>query len=222
MADEPLIPLEDIALCSGVDVPEFKATCRVPLFPNEWNCWQLWVNDERATSWEAVEDLIHDALRVWFEYGIVAPFNSIPIHDVRLSREPYGNADGSQVQRAVRKEDCPLGTTVAGRAPLRVFLRFVYRGQLTNLPFPTFKGSLLVGYSWCPTAADVMVDNVYLPLTDAIPEEPEWYEPIVPDVPDIDIDIPDFADPRKTWTGALGWTLAGVGAIVAGYLLLRK
>jgi hypothetical protein len=85
-----------------------------------------------------------------------------------------------------------------------------------------FKGSLLVAYSWCPTAADVMVDNVYLPLTDEVPEEPEWYEPIVPDIPDIKLDIPDFADPTKSAAAAVGWTLAGVGIIVGGYFLLRK
>jgi hypothetical protein len=106
MPGEPILPIEDMALCHDVDVQSFKSTCRVPLFPGQWNSWQLWVNDERASSWEAVEDLIHDALRVWFEYGIVAPFNSIPIHDVRLSREPYANVDGTPVQRAVRKEDC--------------------------------------------------------------------------------------------------------------------
>lgn len=213
--------LDDTLLCPGVDTQIFKASCRIPLYPNQWNYWQIWVNNEDSLSWEDMADLIHDALRVWFDYGPVAPFNAIPIHDVRLNTEPYANQDGSPIQRAYRKEDCPLGTTVGGNAPIRVFMRFVYRGQLRDMAFPAFKGSIIAGYSWCPTASDVMVDRVFHPLTDEVPDEKPWYDPVVPGMPEWP-ELPEWGDPTESWTGAVGWTLLGLGVVVGGYFLLKR
>jgi hypothetical protein len=166
--------------CWGVDVDAFKASCRVPLYPEQWNRWFLWRTARDNASAADVERSTFAVMRKWFEMvegpsGLSSPGMSDiwtpsrgKVDNMRISLVPWDwSADWGRV--TARAEDCTPTPTPAPGGRLGVAVEFVYRGQPTSMPWPVHSPAIIGRY--CPTEADWMLVRAYAPPSSPTPPE---------------------------------------------------
>lgn len=216
---------ENWVACAGVDTERFKRSCRTPLLANQWNVWRV----QRTNKDNADEDWalgsqsplagkpanklpgMRYVLRWWFEKLSGGPqlwFDAFDHLEISL-RAPNQKLVRVASFRDLERLECGDLISVPERAGGKVFdiwLSFVYRGNVANMPWPAYRSDDFgaVGFeSWCPTMADFALTEVYTFERRIVPEKPK---------PSI---VPDFANPSK---GITGWIFWGGVITLTGYL----
>lgn len=167
-------------LCPGVDVDAYKANCRVPLFPNQWNVWEVWVSTKEAPTRDKAVDLTRNFLRHVFAAhpATTAPQVTLgPAEFVAAQLGPYTTPGASGAPRTPRVvaatreglgPSCPV-PTVEGPDAMLVTVSFVFRGSETSWPWPTLgnrPASLwdATETGWCPIDAVAVLGRALAPV----------------------------------------------------------
>lgn len=202
-------------LCPGIDPDEFAQSCRAPVFNNHWNVWRLY-RTTRDNPTDAELRATADAFLAQITKHVGS--GSIPHIQHALDVAPSW-AEGRKV--LARREDCSpvpmLKDSPIDPAFRTIWLRFVYRGSATSMPWPVRKISWIGAASACPVDADWILDRVLEPDLIDVPAEGE--DPILP--PAYGKDLPD---PKKLIPKiGIGLGIAAVAvAAVAGAYVLRS
>lgn len=215
-------------LFCDVDAEEFGRTCRVRLWPDEWNVWRMFVSSEAVRDDEslivaAVRKLAQDAARK----------AGGDVHDVEVTvgeRTPSGRLPatfpavfGERAQAQTWTKNCPdwFPPMRLRPGPYRsVALRFVYRhpgkaaGEPDSAPWPASRIGALGIKHYCPVDADFLLDSVWEPRpNESVPEKPT----IIPDfempeltVPEGELTLPDIGAGIASAT----WPLMVLGGLV--------
>ena len=161
--------------CPGIDVEAFKARCRVPIYPEQWNRWFLWRTDRDNPSPLDIDRSAVAVLGKWFELveqpsGLSWPGKGTGKVDnvsVRVVPWDWGGEWGKVV---ARREQCgPVPMLKAGSGAIGVTLEFVYRGTNTSMPWPLHQVAVLGSY--CPIGADWLLVRAYAPPAAPVPKE---------------------------------------------------
>lgn len=160
-------------LCPGVDVDRFKATCRVPLFPNEWNTWEVLVSSENIRTESEAVDAARNFLRHVFsehESTLIGQETLGPVEYVTAS---LGGYSGAARKTAARRESvtCDFLPSVKtgpdGSPGFLITIAFVFRGVEKTWPWPTL-GFLSQGvFNWCPVDAELTLSRAFYPIPGA-------------------------------------------------------
>ena len=162
--------------CPGVDVDAFRASCRVPLYPERWNRWLLWRTARDNPSVLDVERSTFAVMRKWFELVEQPSGFSWPgkgegkIDNLILRMVPYDWTGGWGPSIARREQCSPVPMMRPGTGmPLGIAVEFVFRGMATNMAWPVHRPAVIGSY--CPIGADWMLARAYAaPATEA-PQE---------------------------------------------------
>lgn len=196
--------------CGDVDIEAFKASCRAPLFPNRWNTWSLFRTTTDNPSRTELEEKSRAVLDLWFGGIFGRPFQDLATNvelvtfdDPGDGKEPFGR----NVDPVARKEDCTQFMYLRPGPYVRVGVRFAYRGTATNMPWPVHRNQLM--NSWCPIDCDWMLDRVFPPEDEVIPEPPSTFP-----------NLPGFGtDPQQErWKKFIRRGLIGAGIALTALL----
>lgn len=163
-------------LCPGVDVDEWKAKNRVPLFPGKENKWVLAYNVSDGETTNEITTRIYEAFEYWFDasVGIIAASEN---------RAKIGEADSVKVVSitrdrpmidgsiATRKETLPSMPVVTGNDVAFAYVVFDFRGSATTMAWPCFTsiwGGKIKGS--CPNSSDIALQYTYQPTKNVEPE----------------------------------------------------
>lgn len=188
-------------LCPGVDVDEYKASCRVPLFPNQWNVWEVWVSTSSAKTPSQVIDLARNFMRHVFAGHSLTFGPQVtqgPSEYVTASIGAYGgfgadNQPKGARGQVVRREDLTcdvLPTVESGQAPMLVTIAFVFRGNETSWPWPTLGNRPASVFDatqtgWCPINAIAVLQRALIPVPgERVPEPGGIWQNIKDEFPD--------------------------------------
>lgn len=161
-------------VCWGIDIDKFQQTYRIPVFPDKWNVWLLkrTIADNPTTEDLSTSRLSGYVWRVfyyvWFKV-IGGDFDHL-----KATLDP-----SAKVLQALH----PVAALAANAVPANVvepsryiLVQFVYRGSLQDAPWPVSSTYLTGNLAWCPKDATWMVDTVYAPLNQPVPDAPTWVD----------------------------------------------
>jgi hypothetical protein len=226
--------------CLSVDLDQFQARNRVPLFVNQWNRWILMRttrdNPDDATilatmraafgKWSpklwgpadlTIETTIPDGARAGQRTVRVGHFDYLHIIQARRSqitfpREQWAKLMPEQRLPARRESVDPVPTLSTSTA-IWLEVAFVWRGQgETSRPWPVLTDSVVRATQQCPIDADWILDSCAIPAAEPAPKEKT---PLEKGGTEIDLMIPPV-----TW-GA-GLFAAGAAAALLGLFLARR
>jgi hypothetical protein len=232
--------MANLIACAGVDIEAFQSRCRVPLNPGVWNLWHISRTNLDAagpkdidTSYGADDSALwgkyagvryvllwwfqqiaggsyiwadnFDSVQVW----VLPPGKMPPISDLRVIASKYD----------VERTTCytpGMSVELDTNPVYDVFIKFVYRGTLKSMPWPSYKavfdpvtpGKLPPHSSnhwqvWCPEKADYQLLAAYDYLPGKAPKVPERRS---------GFELPTGLNPTKSITGALFWGSIVIGA----------
>lgn len=201
-------------LCPGIDPDEWAKKCQAPVYPDKWNVWRLYRTTRDNPTAKELERTA-DALLMQITKHVGS--GKIPHTMFSIGETPPSWAEGRSV--LARREDCsPVPTLAASDAdpPYAViWVRFVFRGSHSSMPWPVRKVSWIGFASACPVEADWILDRVYEPDTIDVPKEDD--DPILPPALGKDLPDPKTLVPKIAIGSAL--VLGVVGAVAAAYVL---
>lgn len=225
------------ALLCDVEPDEFRATCRIPLFPEQWNTWlvvrTLAHPGELDLSRGELEDMTRAVLRRWFAESASVPTHTAGMIDNAKITVGAPIPAGAPVEvpeelrareRLASLADCPMPTRLRSGPYVPIVVQFVSRGVERDMPWPARRvvtGPLGIGAfgSWCPVDADWLLESVWGPIPgEDVPDPPKTL-PGLPDVP-----VPDFsglADAAGGLARAVAWGVGGVLAVALLVVLLK-
>ncbi len=219
---------------SDAEIRTLKATCRIPLWKNQWNLWKCIRTDKDAPTQEDIRDEVNGFLaRVFTDVDDrLRPYDHIEV--------AFGNEMpweiGPTVIPIMNRQACGknLSMSAETRSPIVVWIRFIYRGNFENIPWPykeflfewefpptgdrpgTLLTKPLFSVMNCPTDADWLAEEIYTaPVDKPAPAQRELSEVAKETV----AKATEGFDPTKTITGMLVWM--GVG-IVGAVLVARS
>lgn len=210
---ESLPAPNDLLLCPGIDVDKFKRECVAPIFPNMWNHWRLYrTTRDNPTDEEVKATALGFMLQIFkaFDMGKVRHED---ITVVPIDKQPGENPWNAHIVRH-RGAGCLveilLGHSDYAPGYRTVYVRFVYRGSRTTIPWPVRK--VRAGFaSWCPQDADWILDTIFAPSPENVPNEKD--DPLLPGA--VGQGLPD-APKLDLGTKVALW---GVGIVVAAGVL---
>lgn len=169
----------DLALCPGIDVDAFKASCQAPIFPNHWNHWRLYRTTRDNPSDEDVKQTALAFLMHVFKAFDMGVVRHEDIVVVPLNDDKHSNPWNTSIvyNRALCVQPINLGHSPFSPAFRTVYARFVYRGSRQSIPWPARRVVAGVA-SWCPQNADWILDSVFAPSAENVP--PEGKDPKLP------------------------------------------
>lgn len=216
------IPATWYNFCPGVDQEKWWQKNKVPLHPNRRNQWVVQLRGHSYSNEEAKNHVEYVMNSYWF--GTWSPDHG-RIEDMRFevisSPESIAPKFGEPVVQWSQTVDPDTGKSPGmtwdedqNYPAVFVAVSFVYRGSLTELPWPTYRKwtGVLNQPNWsCPNGVTAGVFSVYPPSSEAVkPENPcdargSWWEnpkcnPLLP----------------SNW-GILGWSLAAGAGLTAIY-----
>jgi len=217
--------------CPDVDVDAFKASCRVPLYPNQWNTWEVWVSTEEIKDEDAITNLVRNFMRhVFAEHKSTAIQGTTlgPAEYLTVSLGPYkGRTRIPGESRTTLK--CEFLPTVRGTEPMLVTVAFVFRGTETDWPWPTlgrwprdFFSPYIRG--WCPIDAIAVLEDALQPIPgERVPEVGGTWQDIKDEMPDFSHGVEVVGETIKK---ALAFTFSRAmffaGGLVVGGIALWK
>lgn len=172
--------------CPGVDADAWRKQNRVPLFPGKVNRWLFAASVEPGANDADLMADLHELFWTWFEGSSTTVSDAVnrPTIWIYASTEfEAGNADNVRIVKASpeptrlanparRREDLPgpLPALKGGKQVVYVELTFTYRGQLTDLPWPTYTHAAWTATGKvCPNAAQWMLIDAGAPADGAPP-----------------------------------------------------
>jgi len=162
--------------CPGIDVTTWQKANRAPVYPGQTNHWLFAVAAKAdATDADLVEDL-HKLFWAWFANKATDTF----IWSFETEFEA-GTADNVRIIKAssvawrlatptARRENLPgpLPIVATAKNVIYVELSFTYRGQLTDVAWPTFtEDTWTPSGKLCPIGADWILLDVGPATADA-------------------------------------------------------
>lgn len=212
-------------LLCDIDSDEFARTCRVRLFPDNWNVWRIFINSQLSENPDTIATiaavLVNNAIKD--VGGILHDFEAVVSEPISAGQVPiqlpatFG--DRRKSQDWLTNCDWPQ-TRLRSNVPWRsVAVRFVYRGASGNAPWPSMRVSSIGIKVYCPVEADALLDSVWEPIPDeSVPDVPAVLDDIPDSFPSIDIpSLPSAGEIGSGLAKAL-WPvmfLAGSVAIIA-------
>lgn len=201
-------------LCPGVDVDKFKEQCQAPVFPNQWNHWRLYrTTRDNPTDQELVESCLA------FLGKITMPMDmgKIRHEDIVVIANNDQHSNPWQTEIIKNRLECDQTINLAhsdfNPAYRTLYVRFVYRGSRTSIPWPVRKVNAIGLGSWCPLAADWILDSVFAPKQENVPAESS--DPTLPSYIDRGLpNAPELSMGQKAAVIGLG---IGALALALGY-----
>lgn len=205
----------DIA-CPGVELNELATTCPAPLYRDSWNYWKLVRSSYDGVK---VQDLPDRTL------AFMSRVNGRVDGKIRLAKSDVSLSPMRPEDTVThRRQDCetvPMSLKASEFQPAfyTVYVRFIYRGSMTHMAWPAIlhsdwkdAASVAVGNDGCPVNASWLLDTIYAPSQDNVPDASQ--DSILP---------PHLADNAPTlpaWALPVGLLIGGVVlAVGAGYAI---
>lgn len=165
-----------MTLLCDVEIDEWEAKNRVPLFQQKTNIWLIsCLNNDNATSISLAGD-IEDAFSDWFGSSIDL------VAKIFDGRVKFGTADnifktlvvGNQFPTHLgtpvktREDMTPIPLLAAGNV-VNLLVRFDYRGTAPSIAWPVYSKGVF-SRNRCPIGANVMLTAVFAPTAESPPE----------------------------------------------------
>lgn len=219
--------------CIGVDVSKWNNANKVPVFRDAFNTWVVKVKtSESYTGAEIQEEIKRIFADRWFASGYSAMSGSKDVGRAEIQSIRVLNA--SQPSQILAMYPKPLAAVWSTSGPqlewrtsgpeVYVEVRFVYRGSMSEMPWPRTVAGYFDASWYCPKETEFGVYTVYEPSYKDVPAEKlcdasgsffkysacrdEFWKNLGPK-------IPGFGLP--SWLKVIGYGLAGYAA----YRLVR-
>lgn len=197
------------------DKAEFEKRCRVPLnVPPSGPGWQVWRIFRSVGKNETDADLLRylrAALSRWLGAGNVDHVEISTVQRLETGDEQLPPPTWPTSAVLARKEQCAIEYAYleSDAEVVVIICRFVYRGQLRSIPWPTDSGFFHTG---CPADVVWLLDAAWKPADWAakIPEPPA------------DTPLSEFLAPKLPSGGSVVKVALGLGVAFAGYKWLES
>jgi hypothetical protein len=172
--------------CPGLDVDQWRAANRVPLFKDQVNWWVLARTLRDNPSDDDIRNTTQAVFLKWFggwaseaieagQQTSAGPATQIQVRQISRDRLtlPVGIASVARFEKLAAG---PL-PSVEG-TPAYVLVSFAWRSPVTDAPWPTYKSPGVIhlpGAEWCPTSADWILVEAGRPIETAPPDK-SWTE----------------------------------------------
>jgi hypothetical protein len=160
------LPGQEFLQCHGVDVDKFREDCRVPIYRDMWNIWKL----QRSTADGKGPQELEHATEAFINLISQSLEGKIRHLELRIG----GSENPWKTPAHLHRETIcghPMSLMESEYSPQSydVFVRFVYRGVETHIPWVAFKKNLTVFGVDCPLDATWLLDTVYTPSQVLVP-----------------------------------------------------
>lgn len=206
--------------CGDLDLEEWRAKNRAPIYPEQWNVWLLNRTLRDNPSANELDVVTKNVMAKIFAQSVGVDHGQIDHLEIRSLYAPQANAWGQYLDEAKkaaalsslqlvknRSSLDPIPFLVAGPST-QLVVSFVLRGSSTSIPWPCWKAQVL--NPWCPIEADYTVESVYAPPPRPVPPEPAGIDKIHGTLP-----VPSWTSPIALGSGAV---LLLAGAIGVAYV----
>ena len=163
--------------CGDVDIDAWKQKHRAPMYPGQWNRWILKRTTRDNPSALDIRDTAFAVMRKWFE-TVQARGEYL---DFPIPGRPGVSAEAGDIDHLKVVTHGPLSTllpklkrsglSLVKEGPINeitvvepatyVFVEFVYRGMLKDMPWPVHREGFY--NTWCPIDADWALIGVLSP-----------------------------------------------------------
>lgn len=161
--------------CWFLDVDRWWQDNPVPLFADRVNVWLLKLSGRSWSTEEAKNEVrkrLEGEIDAWFSYthwgnarGSVEAVSYEIVHDPLTVRAKYG----APLADARNTVDPTLEWEKSDAPEVYVLARFVYRGSLQKMGWPTYR----TGFGWaCPKDVNLSVYQVFSPEAGLVKEDP--------------------------------------------------
>jgi hypothetical protein len=162
------LPGQGAIQCPGIDLDKYRDECRCPIYRDMWNVWRLL----RTTADGVTADEMQHRTEAFMQ--LVSSSLDGKVRHLEVKPGALSNPWDTPVQVS-RNSVCmtPFSLRASDNAPAyhEVFVRFVYRGLETTIPWPSMRKDAGVFGVDCPTDATWLLDAVFTPSQIDVPEQ---------------------------------------------------